>query len=88
MLEGNKSIEVVADTAEVKGKMNLLIFGATGSIGRQLVKQAIAQGHTVTAFARTDKTTQLIISRADVADFMLKQLTDNTYLYKTPGVSY
>ena len=28
------------------------------------------------------------ISRADVADFMLKQLTDNTYLRKTPGVSY
>jgi len=28
------------------------------------------------------------ISRADVADFMLKQLTDNTYLHQTPGVSY
>ena len=28
------------------------------------------------------------ISRADVADFMLKQLTDDTYLRKTPGVSY
>jgi len=28
------------------------------------------------------------ISRADVADFMLKQLTENTYLRKTPGVSY
>lgn len=28
------------------------------------------------------------ISRADVADFMLKQLTDNAYLQKTPGVSY
>jgi putative NADH-flavin reductase len=28
------------------------------------------------------------ISRADVADFMLKQLTDDTYIRKTPGVSY
>ena len=28
------------------------------------------------------------ISRADVAGFMLKQLSDNTYLRKTPGVSY
>lgn len=28
------------------------------------------------------------ISRADVADFMLKQLTDDTYLRKTPGVAY
>ena len=28
------------------------------------------------------------ISRADVADFMLNQLTDDTYLRKTPGVSW
>jgi putative NADH-flavin reductase len=28
------------------------------------------------------------ISRADVADFMLKQLVDKTYLQKTPGLSY
>ncbi len=28
------------------------------------------------------------ISRADVADFMLKQVNDDTYLKKTPGVSY
>jgi len=33
--------------------MNLLIFGATGGTGRQLVEQALAQGHFVTAFART-----------------------------------
>ena len=28
------------------------------------------------------------ISRADVADFMLKQIVDDTYLHQTPGVSY
>ena len=28
------------------------------------------------------------ISHADVADFMLKQLADSTYLRKTPWVSY
>lgn len=28
------------------------------------------------------------ISRADVADFMLRQLVDDAYLHKTPGVSY
>lgn len=32
--------------------MNIIIFGATGSIGRHLVEQALAQGHLVTAFAR------------------------------------
>ncbi len=36
----------------------------------------------------TDKSTKLKISRADVADFMLKQLIDDTYLHKTPGLSY
>jgi putative NADH-flavin reductase len=39
-------------------------------------------------FPGTDKTTKLKISRADVADFMLKQLSDNTYLHMTPAVSY
>jgi putative NADH-flavin reductase len=28
------------------------------------------------------------ISRADTAEFMLKHLTDDKYLHKTPGVSY
>ncbi len=28
------------------------------------------------------------ISRADAADFMLKQLTDNTYIHKTPTIRY
>lgn len=38
-------------------------------------------------FAANKKTT-LKISRADVADFMLKQLTDHTYLHATPGLAY
>ena len=32
--------------------MNLLIFGATGCIGKQVITQALDQGHTVTAFSR------------------------------------
>jgi putative NADH-flavin reductase len=39
-------------------------------------------------FSSTAKNITLKISRADVADFMLKQLTDNRYLRKTPGLSY
>ena len=39
-------------------------------------------------FPTTDKGIQGKISRADVADFMLKQLTSDTYLHQTPGVSY
>lgn len=32
--------------------MKLIIFGATGIVGRRLVEQALAQGHQVTAFVR------------------------------------
>lgn len=39
-------------------------------------------------FPHTDKTVKHRISRADVADFMLRQLTDDTYLQKAPSLSY
>jgi putative NADH-flavin reductase len=39
-------------------------------------------------FSATDTYIKGKISRADVADFMLKQLTDDTYLHKTPSLSY
>jgi uncharacterized protein YbjT (DUF2867 family) len=32
--------------------MNVLIFGATGGTGRELVRQTLERGHSVTAFAR------------------------------------
>ena len=39
-------------------------------------------------FATTDTRIEGKISRADVADFMLRQLADGAYLRDTPGVSY
>ena len=33
--------------------MNILVIGATGATGSEIVKQLVEQGHTVTAFART-----------------------------------
>lgn len=39
-------------------------------------------------FPGTEKGISLKISRADVADFMLKQLVDDTYVRATPGLSY
>ncbi|MEM7279246.1 MAG: SDR family oxidoreductase [Pseudomonadota bacterium] len=39
-------------------------------------------------FPMTEKHLKLKISRADVANFMLKQLGDSTYLRQMPGLSY
>jgi putative NADH-flavin reductase len=39
-------------------------------------------------FGPTGRAIRGKVSRADVADFMLRQLTDDTYLRKTPGLSY
>jgi uncharacterized protein YbjT (DUF2867 family) len=53
--------------------MKLVIFGATGGTGRQLVEQALAEGHQVTAFARRPAALQvrhdrLRIAAGDVSD--------------------
>ncbi len=39
-------------------------------------------------FTADNKSVTVKISRADVADFMLRQLTEDTYMYKTPCISY
>lgn len=51
--------------------MNVLVFGATGATGQQVVRQALSQGHTVTAFARNpdalpirDKSLRIVIGDA------------------------
>ncbi|MDB5307979.1 MAG: 3 beta-hydroxysteroid dehydrogenase/Delta 5--_4-isomerase [Gemmataceae bacterium] len=46
--------------------MRILIFGATGRTGRQLVAQALKRGHAVTAFARTPGKLTLHDSRLTV----------------------
>ena len=58
--------------------MNLLIFGATGGTGRQLVTQALAQGHTVNAFVRQPAGLQLShanlwVMQGDVLDYVAVQ---------------
>lgn len=44
-------------------------------------------GKYMHGFSRLHKKAKLSISRADVADFMLKQLDEETYLRKAPGIS-
>lgn len=40
--------------------MNIIIFGATGTIGKQLVQQALFKGHHVKAFGRNVYTTDYL----------------------------
>lgn len=46
--------------------MNIVIFGATGGVGRCLVEQALAQGYYVTAAVRNPATVQIIHERLRV----------------------
>ncbi len=53
--------------------MNLIVFGSNGGIGRQVVEQALAAGHTVTAVARRPESVtiqhhNLSVKRGDVLD--------------------
>lgn len=47
-----------------------------------------ATGKYKSGFPASEKNLTLKVSRADVASFMLKQLTDDTYLHLSPGLSY
>lgn len=53
--------------------MKLIIFGATGGTGQQLVRQALEEGHSVTAYVRSPekfdiKNANLSIVKGDVLD--------------------
>jgi nucleoside-diphosphate-sugar epimerase len=55
-------------------RLRVLVIGATGATGRQLVQQALAQGHQVTAFVRDPARLQiehanLRIAKGDVLDY-------------------
>jgi len=55
--------------------MKLTVFGSTGSTGRQVVGQALEQGHDVTAFVRSpekfnQKHVKLKVAKGDVLDFV------------------
>ena len=62
--------------ADVEVTLKLLVFGATGGTGRQIVRLALEQGHQVTAFARsgvrraavTPLPANLVVFAGDVLD--------------------
>ena len=48
--------------------MKIVVFGATGTIGRQVVEQALQRGHDVTAFVRDPAKVQCSDVRAVQGD--------------------
>ncbi len=48
--------------------MNILVLGANGRTGRLVVEQALAAGHTVTAFVRDPSKLQLTDERLSIAN--------------------
>ncbi len=48
--------------------MNILVLGANGRTGRLVVEQALAAGHTVTAFVRDPSKLQLTNERLSIAN--------------------
>jgi len=74
--------------------MNLLILGAAGRTGRLLVDQALAAGHTVTAFVRTGDGTTIdipnvttIVGDARNVPDLEKALKDQDAVISTIGSS-
>ncbi len=53
--------------------MKILLFGATGGTGKQILTQALARGHTVTAFVRSPEELpqdpHLRVIKGDIFDF-------------------
>src|SRR2546429_3152380 len=43
----------IAGRSGTRGNMNLVVLGATGGTGLEIVRQAIEHGHSVTAFVRS-----------------------------------
>jgi uncharacterized protein YbjT (DUF2867 family) len=81
--------------------VNVTVFGATGQIGRLVVADLLAGGHSVTAYVRNPATLQassargllgrdkvgLAMSRADIAAFLVAQLSDHAFSLAAPAIS-
>ena len=84
-----------ADTAKTEIIMNLTVFGANGPTGRQVVRQALAAGHHVSAVTRKPhgyplRSPHLDVVTADVTDpdGVERALAGSQAVISTFGVPY
>lgn len=79
-------------SAVIHAPMNVAILGASGGCGRELVKQALERGHTVTAVVRAgsklDVPPGVRVERGDLTDaaFLEKALTGNELVLSALGL--
>ncbi len=73
----------------------ILLIGATGPTGRELLKQGLKLGHEVTALVRDPAKLPaqpglrtVAGNILDVAEFTLRQVTNHQFLGKTPLQTY
>jgi len=74
--------------------MNIIIFGSTGGTGKQLIKQALEKGYSVSAFARSPekiilKHEKLKIIKGDVLDLQSveKAIQNHNAVFCSIGLS-
>jgi nucleoside-diphosphate-sugar epimerase len=83
--------------------MKLFVIGATGRTGREIVEQALARGHHVTAFVRSPQGVKsrnerrsredaapamgFSLSRKAVAAFMLDAIEQKKHFQKIVGIA-
>ena len=68
--------------------MKLFVIGATGRTGWEIVQQALARGHHVTAFVRSpEKITLFTLARKAVAAFMLDAIDLKKHFHKIVGIA-
>lgn len=73
--------------------MKIIVFGATGRTGREVIRQAVAQGHSVAAFvrnsARLPADLPLSVTKGDVMDgaAVADAIRDNEAVLSTLGAN-
>jgi putative NADH-flavin reductase len=74
--------------------MKILIFGASGKTGNELVKQALAQGHSVTAFVRNPSNLKITnenlkVFQGDATNYQLVEdaVKGNDAVFSTLGAA-
>jgi putative NADH-flavin reductase len=61
-----RGLRELEDLWEKTDRMNLLVLGATGGIGIEIVRQSIERGHAVTAFVRTPERLSAFAGRVSI----------------------